>query len=109
MSKATFWRCVRYSTTAAALGLAWTAWAQETTGIQVTDGTGSLLDLLISLGVGPQLAGPLASLGLPGLLVYLAWRIGKAGGITVQVRIPDDQLARLVSALRDDTDQGAPK
>ena len=101
----TFSRCLRYSAIAALLGLTWTAWAQEATGVAPQAALG-LVDLLGALGIAPALAGPLSSLGLPGLLVYLAWRVGRAGGLVVQVRIPDDQLARLVAALRDDTDEG---
>ena len=95
-------RCVRYSGIAALLGWTWSAWAQEAAGTPIAAGAG-VGDLLIGLGMSPAMAGPAASLGLPGLLVYLAWRVGKAGGITGQVRIPDDQLARLVAALRDES------
>lgn len=90
-------RCLRYSTLAGLLGFSWNAWAQEATGANSGGGAAALF---AAVGVAPDLAGPLATLGLPGLLVYLAWRVGKSGGVVVQVRIPDDQLARLVAAIK---------
>lgn len=106
----TWTRCLHASAVAGLIGWTWSAWAQEATGTAAAAPTGvSVADLLVALGVAPTIAPTLATLGLPAVLVWYAWRTAKAGGLTVQVRIPDDQMRALVAAMRDHSLDEPPK
>jgi len=95
-------RCVQWALYGAVLGLAClgSAWAQDPAAgagaaTAVADPT---LDVLTRVGT---------SLGLPGVLAWIGWQLGRAGALTVRIELgPDskefvkDEISRLVDKKR---------
>lgn len=92
-------KCIQWALYGVILGLAClgSAWAQDPAG-PVAAATDPTLDVLTRVGT---------SLGLPGVLAWIGWQLGRAGALTVRIELgPDskefvkDEISRLLERKR---------